>query len=212
MALPISCAAPVPMHGRVRPNELSARVAPRLTLFDQDPSGSFFELGPPVVPRFAMNPVDPQGPPRRRWKWFVIAPAAIVSVVVAAVWLIAEPASPGRTTDCVVVEETTRQWQATVASLTPAQGAIGPTDEFVDQQYLQMSAMMQAAADSVKTPEIKQHLSEWAAAADRLATSQQNAAGASPGMPDEMLEVFTHINDAAGALGELCPNMPSAQR
>ncbi len=212
MALPISCAAPVPMHGRVRPNELSARVAPRLTLFDQDPSGSFFELGPPVVPRFAMNPVDPQGPPRRRWKWFVIAPAAIVSVVVAAVWLIAEPASPGRTTDCVVVEETTRQWQATVASVTPAQGAVGPTDEFVDQQYLQMAAMVQAAADSVTAPEIKQHLREWAAAADRLATARQNAAGESPGMPDEMLVVFTHINDAAHALGELCPNMPSAQR
>ena len=79
MALPISCAAPVPMHGRVRPNELSARVPPRLTLCDQDPSGSFFELGPPVVPRFAMNPVDPQGPTRSRWKWFVIAAAAIVS-------------------------------------------------------------------------------------------------------------------------------------
>ena len=212
MALPLSSAAPAPMHGRVRPDDLSARVPPRITLFSQDPSGSFFELGPPVVPRFAMNPVDPQGRTRGRWKWLVIAVAAIVPVVVAAVWLIAEPASPDRTADCVVVAQTTRQWQATVASLTPAQGAIGPTDEFVDQQYLQMSAMMQAAADSVKTPEIKRHLSEWAAAADRLATSQQNAAGASPGMPDEMLEVFTHINDAAGALGELCPNMPSAQR
>ncbi len=157
-----------------------------------------------------MNPVDPQGPTRSRWKWFVIAAAAIVSVVVAAVWLIAEPASPGRTTDCVVVEETTRQWQATVASVTPAQGAVGPTDEFVDQQYLQMAAMVQAAADSVTAPEIKQHLSEWAAAADRLAIAQQT--GDPPDTPDEMLEVFTHINDAAHALGELCPNMPSAQR
>jgi len=160
-----------------------------------------------------MNSVDPRGRTRSRWKWFVIAAAAIVSVVVTTVWLIAEPASPGRTADCVVVEETTRQWHATVASLTPAQGAIGPTDEFVDQQYLQMSAMVQAASDSVTTPEIKQHLSEWAAAADRLAiTQQQNAAGESPGMPDEMLVVFAHINDAAGALGELSPNMPSVQR
>ncbi|MCG7579363.1 hypothetical protein [Mycolicibacterium sp. OfavD-34-C] len=159
-----------------------------------------------------MNSVDPQGRTGNRWKWFVIAAAAIVSVVVATVWLLAEPASPDRTADCVVVEQTTRQWQATVASVTPAQGAVGPTDEFVDQQYLQMSAMVQAASDSVTTPEIKQHLREWAAAADRLAITQQNATGESPGVPDEMLEVFTHINDAAGALGELCPNMPSAQR
>lgn len=142
----------------------------------------------------------------------MIAAAAIVPVAVAAVWSIAEPASPDRTADCVVVEQTARQWQATVASLTPAQGSIGPTDEFVDQQYLQMSAMVQAASDSVTTPEIKQHLREWAAAADQLAVIQQNATGESPGMPDEMLEVFAHINDAAGALGELCPNMPSAQR
>ena len=46
MALQISSAAPAPMHGRVRPDDLSARVPPRITLSSQDPSGSFFELGP----------------------------------------------------------------------------------------------------------------------------------------------------------------------
>ncbi|MGB3233044.1 MAG: hypothetical protein WBB57_20400 [Mycobacterium sp.] len=129
-------------------------------------------------------------------------------------WFAAEPASQERTADCEVVEATARQWQAAVSSLAPAQGVTGPSDQFVDEQYTQMAAMVQTAADSVTTADIKQHLSEWATAADRLALSQRDVPG-DPEPPETlegMLEVFNPINDAAGALGELCPNMPSAQR
>ncbi|MCV7151921.1 hypothetical protein [Mycolicibacterium pyrenivorans] len=149
-----------------------------------------------------------------RWMWIVSAAVVTVAAVAAAIWLIAEPASPQRKADCAVVEDAAREWQASVETLIPAQGVTGPSDKFVDEQYLKMAAMVHTAADSVSTPEIKQHLNEWATAADRLALSQQDGPGRPepPRTPEEMLKVFSPINDAAVALGELCPNMPSAQR
>lgn len=161
-----------------------------------------------------MNSVESQRSTRVRLMWIVSGAVVTVAAVASAIWLIAEPAPPERKADCAVVEDAAREWQASVETLIPAQGVTGPSDQFVDEQYLKMAAMVHTAADSVSTPEIKQHLTEWATAADRLALSQQDG----PGGPEpsqtreEMLEVFTPINNAAVALGELCPNMPSAHR
>ncbi|PQP43367.1 hypothetical protein C6A88_24465 [Mycolicibacterium austroafricanum] len=150
---------------------------------------------------------------RARWIWIVSITAVSAAAVLVAGWLAAEPDSPERKADCVIVAETVRRWQTAVAALTPIQGATGPSDEYVDEQYTQMATMVQTAADSVTTPEIKSYLTDWAAAADRLAMSQLDVSGGAepPETPEEMLEVFTPINDAAGALGELCPDMPSAE-
>lgn len=155
-----------------------------------------------------------QGSVRARRIWIAsIAAVVAAAAVLVAVWLVAEPESPEKEADCVTVAETARRWQAAVAALTPNQGATGPSDEYVDEQYAQMAMVVQTAADSVTTPEIKKHLTDWAAAADQLAMSRLDVAGSAepPETPEEMLEVFTPINDAASALGELCPNMPAAE-
>jgi len=165
-----------------------------------------------------MNSTEPQRSARVRWIWIATTAttaAATVAVVLAAVWLIPGPASPEREADCAVVEGAARQWQAAAETLTPTQGAMLPSDpQSVVEQYTQMAMMVHTAADSVSTPEIKQHLTEWADAADRLATSERvdPSGPEQPETLEEMLEIATPINDAAGALGELCPNMPSAQR
>ncbi|GAB3237070.1 hypothetical protein GCM10027535_48650 [Mycolicibacterium hippocampi] len=148
-----------------------------------------------------------------RWIWIASTAAATVAAVLAAMWLIPEPASPQRKADCAVVEGTARQWQAAAETLTPAQGATLPSDpQTVVEQYTQMAMMVHTAADSVSTPEIKQHLTEWADAADRLAMSERVDSGGPEQSEtlEEMLEIATPMNDAAGALGELCPNMPAA--
>ncbi|GFH04215.1 hypothetical protein MHIP_46980 [Mycolicibacterium hippocampi] len=160
-----------------------------------------------------MSSTESQRSVRVRWIWIASTAAATVAAVLAAMWLIPEPASPQRKADCAVVEGTARQWQAAAETLTPAQGATLPSDpQTVVEQYTQMAMMVHTAADSVSTPEIKQHLTEWADAADRLAMSERVDSGGPEQSEtlEEMLEIATPMNDAAGALGELCPNMPAA--
>ena len=139
--------------------------------------------------------------------------AVVMAAVLVAVWLLVERPTAEEQADCAVVADVARQWQTSVDSLTPARGEVGLSRQLVDGQYTQMAAMVGTAADSVTTLEIKQHLSEWATAAHRLAMSERQGPGAPtpPKAPDEMLAVFMPIDDAAGALAEICPNMPIGQ-
>ncbi|CAN3129985.1 hypothetical protein ACNUDN_18830 [Mycobacterium sp. smrl_JER01] len=150
----------------------------------------------------------------RRWRWAALTLAVIVIAAGGLAWWAIDGDGSASSADCDVAADTVIRWQAAVADLAPVQGATGPSDEVVDEQYLQMATMVQAAADSVTTPDIKQRLTDWAAAADRLATSHRDVpGGAEPAQtPEQMDEVFTPINDAVGALDELCPDMPSAQQ
>lgn len=162
-----------------------------------------------------MNSTEPQRSARVRWIWIASAAVATVAAILVVMWLIPEPASAEREADCAVVEGAARQWQAAAESLTPTQGATLPSDpQSIVEQYTEMAMLVHTAADSVSTPEIEQHLTDWADAADRLAMSERVDAS-SPEPPEtieEMLEIARPIDDAAGALGELCPNMPSAQQ
>jgi hypothetical protein len=160
-----------------------------------------------------MNTSELRPSAQARWRWIAAVAAVVVAAVLVAVWLLVERPTAEEQADCAVVADVARQWQATVDSLTSARGEVGPSRQLVDDQYTQMAAMVGTAADSVTTPEIKQHLSEWATAAHRLAMSQRGDPGVPtpPKAPEEVLAVFTPIDDAAGALAEVCPNMPVGQ-
>ncbi|MDY6997764.1 MAG: hypothetical protein SW019_14275 [Actinomycetota bacterium] len=163
-----------------------------------------------------MNSVDPQRLTHRRWILIAVTGAATVAVVAAAVWHFAKPASSEHTADCAVVEDVAGEWIAAsdeVLDTVLAETAAPGDAQSVTDRQAAMAAMVQNAADSVTTPAIKQHLNEWATAAGRLATSRRDGAGGAEQLEstEEFLRVYAPINDAAGALGELCPNMPTAQ-
>ncbi len=145
---------------------------------------------------------------------------AVVVVVLgagAAYWAIAGRGS-SREADCAVVDDAARQWNITsqmVIGTLVNGGGTAEAFQTVAQRQAEAADMLRGAADSVSTPEIKQHLSEWADSAARSAELHQAAADRAPGttppadVGEELQQLATSITDSSAALGNLCPESAS---
>ncbi|MGE0216004.1 hypothetical protein [Mycolicibacterium sp.] len=153
---------------------------------------------------------------RQPWLWALLAAVVVVGSVVI-VWATRDSGpSPA---DCAVVEDVAREWNTTSAAVrdTLLNGGGRPDDyRGVADRQAEMAKKLRSAADSVSAPELETQLGKWAGDAERYAALQRQAADRAPGTPPpsdtEFQDVARSMNDAAVALSQQCPGMPSAER
>ena len=166
-----------------------------------------------------MNDADPQPVRRPLWVWVALAVAVIAGASAVGLWARPDPGPGRQDSDCVIVDDAARQWNMTAQQVIGMllNSAANP-DAFskVADQQAAAAGKLRTAADSVTTPQIKQYLTDWADAAAQDAVLHRAAADRAPGQPvpagteQELQRVATSINDAAVALGELCPGSSTA--
>ncbi|QZT61178.1 hypothetical protein [Mycolicibacterium austroafricanum] len=154
---------------------------------------------------------------RRRWLWGAVAAVAVAFVALLTWWATTDTRS-GSSSDCAVVEDVARQWNDNSAAVrnTLLNGGGRPEDyRTVADRQQQMADTLRAAVDSVEAVAIKDELDRWADGAEKFAALQRSAAeaqGAQARPSDADFETVARLmNEAAVALSEQCPAMPSAE-
>lgn len=136
-----------------------------------------------------------------------------------ALWVSNDAVPSSQLEDCLVVEDVARQWNEMSAAVinTLLHGRGQPSDyRSVADRQSEMAEELGRAADSVSSPELKEHLGEWAHNGAEYAALQRGVADRPPGtaVPPQSDAAFERVarsmTDAATALGEVCPNMPPA--
>lgn len=156
---------------------------------------------------------------RRRWALLALTVVVVAVAVVALAWVVRDASASDE--DCVIVEDVARQWNANSEQVSDSllNGAGRPEDYLtVADLQDEMAQKLNAAADSVDSTQVREKLETWAAGATEYAQLQRSVADAGPDdrspeqLDAEFLALATTMNDAATALGQICPAMPSAER